>query len=72
MYKMQGEGENQVSADHRPILLRGWGGCISVNGVLNISLTQAHREASLSGEQHDEVDAAQLRSSPLGHLLQDV
>ena len=36
---------------------------------LNISLTQARREVSLSGEQHDEVDAAQLRSSPLGHLL---
>ena len=30
---------------------------------------QSRREASLNGEQHDEVDVVQLPSSPLGHLL---
>ena len=44
MYKVQAEGGNQLSADHKQILLRGWGGFppisattknggISVNGV---------------------------------------
>ena len=66
MYKVQAEGGNQLSADHKQILLRGWGGLPPNFCNNNIS---ENREVSLSGEQHDEVYAAQLRSSPLGHLL---
>ena len=63
MYKVHGEEGNQLSADHKQ---KGVGGFTPNFCNSNIS---ENREVSLSGEQHDEVDAAQLRSSPLGHLL---
>jgi len=54
---MEGFPESMLGVDRLPIH------CFCSSHFFNLP------PLNRSGEQHDEVDAAQLRPSPLGHLL---